>query len=112
MKRDILVNFNNIDNVAEIPLDNTPNIEFDIGIGEREYKIEIRTLADNNTYITIKNDDKTLCNMANIKLWVDLIYFSQLDNVVFFFMPNDDSIKDNYNYSDFNNNIRLYYATI
>lgn len=112
MKNDILISADNLGEILEIPLDKTPNAEFDINLQNKEYKFEIRTLADDKTYITILSDDITLCNMANLKTGVDLLFFSPIENAVIFFSPTSDIIKDGYNYADFGDSIKLYYAEL
>lgn len=113
MKRDVIIDYENLQNVYEILLDNQPNIEFNINIDEKEYIIEIRTFINDETYITISTETETICNYASIKTGIDLAYLSTLENVVFFFERTTDETKEKpYNYLDFNNNIRFYYGFI
>lgn len=109
--RDILISLDLFQEIKEIELSNIPNQEFNININNKEYKIELRTFTDDVTYITITKDSKTLLNLGNIKTNINLLFLSG-DNIAMFFLESTNVAKIRpYNYLDFTNKIRLYYAT-
>lgn len=110
--RDILINIDSLRNIQEITLENTPNSSFSINVDNKEINIEIRTFTSEQSFITISTSEKTLCNYSNIKAGVDLVYTGGVNFVIFFNRENDLAITRPYNYTDFNTNIRLYYADI
>lgn len=110
--RDILIDFDTLTNIQEITLENTPNSSFSINVNNTEINIEIRTFVSGQSFITISTADKTLCNYSNIKVGVDLVYTGGVGFAIFFNRENDTTPTRPYNYTDFNTNIRLYYADI
>lgn len=109
--RDLIINLDLFKEIQEIELSNIPNQEFNINIDNKEYRIELRTFANDVSYITITKDSNTLVNLGNIKTNIDLLFLSG-DNIAMFFLDSTDETKTSpYNYLDFTNKIRFYYGT-
>ena len=68
MIEDVIIDIDSFASVYEITLQAIPNQEFSTTINNEIFNIEVRTFANDRTYITIKKDDVTLCNNANIKI--------------------------------------------
>ena len=107
MIEDVIIDIDNFSSVYEITLQAIPNQEFSTTINNEIFNIEVRTFANDRTYITIKKDDVTLCNNANIKCGVDITYFGGIRDFRFFFLKQNDKQDIQYNYADFNKNIGL-----
>lgn len=112
MIEDVIIDIDNFSRVYEIALQPIPNQEFSTTINNQIFNVDVRTLADDKTYITIKKDDVTLCNNANIKCDVDITYFGGIKDFRFFFLKQNDKQDMPYNYTDFNTNIGLYCGII
>ena len=112
MIEDVLIDIDSFTSVYEITLQSIPNQEFSTTINNEIFNIEVRTFANDRTYITIKKDDVTLCNNANIKCGVDITYFGGARDFRFFFLKQNDKQEIPYNYTDFGINIGLYCGII
>lgn len=112
MIEDVIIDIDDFSSVYEITLQSIPNQEFSTTINNEIFNIEVRTFANDRTYITIKKDDVTLCNNANIKCDVDITYFGGFRSFRFFFLRQNDKQDIPYNYTDFGINIGLYCGII
>lgn len=113
MKNDILIDLNTLSEIYEIELQPIPNQEFTTTINNEQYKIELKTFLNEKTYITILKNEKCICNCANIKVGIDYAFLSadsELNNLVIFFGLNTN-IAD-FNYKNFNKDLRLYFGII
>lgn len=112
MTEDVIIDIDEFSSIYEINLQSIPNQEFSTTINNEIFNIDVRTFTDDRTYITIKKDDVTLCNNANIKCDVDITYFGGIRDFRFFFLKQNDIQDIPYNYTDFSTNIGLYCGVI
>lgn len=113
MKKDIIINLNDLNNIVEINIEPLPNQEFTTTIYNLSFTFEFKTFNDNKTFFSAYYNDITICNLSNIKTYVDYFYFSnvkELQNLVLFFgiLENSNMV---YNYENLGNNLRLYFGT-
>lgn len=109
----IEVDFNQLKNIYKIDLNLEPNQSFDIYIGDYIFQIELRTYTDERTIINIKyNDELIVKDGSSSLLNVNLNYFSDFKNGVFFFAKNNDKYLEKYNFLSFGKGVGLYYGTI
>lgn len=111
MKKDIFINIDDFKSIFEIEIENIPNQEFDLNINEKTYTIELRELNE-RIYITISRDTEILCLNSNIKLNVDLIYFSADDIAFFFLQKNNKWLDSNFKIENLVNDLGFYYGII
>ena len=109
----IEINFNQLKNIYKIDLNLEPNQSFDLYIGDYIFQIELRTYTDERTIINIKyNDELIVKDGSSSLLNVNLNYFSDFKNGVFFFAKNNDKILEKYNFTSFDKGVGLYYGDI
>ena len=95
----------------EINLNKQPNQEFTTTINDNIYQFEINTFIDEKTFIKIKKDSEVL-GQGFIKIGIDFAYNSQNEKGQFFFLKKINSNMINFNYSDFGENIGLFYGVL
>lgn len=108
--RDVQINYDGITSLYTIPVDNDPNQTFNVELNERTYEITISTFKNDRSYITITTDDLVLCNLQNLKLFVDFTITSPYENEAFFIETIGLDMPDFINYESFGKTINLKYA--
>lgn len=109
----IEIDFDQLKNIYKIDLSVEPNQSFDLYIGDYIFQVELRTYTDERTIINIKYNDELIVNDGSSDLLnVNLNYFSDFKNGVFFFAKNNDKYLEKYNFLSFGKGVGLYYGTI
>lgn len=109
----IEIDFDQLKNIYKIDLSVEPNQSFDLYIGDYIFQVELRTYTDERTIINIKYNDELIVNDGSSDLLnVNLNYFSDFKNGVFFFAKNNDKYLEKYNFLSFDKGVGLYYGTI
>lgn len=107
------IDINNLKSLIEIPLDAEPNYSFDIFLADKSYQIKIRTFVNNDTRISIFNDNEIIADNAPINMYSkNLAFYSNFKTGVFFFLRNVN-MKNEPTFLNFNeNDLRLFYGDI
>ena len=95
----------------EIPLLKEPNQRFDIYIDGESFILELRTNTDDKTFLSIWNNQGLIATGTPVSnTAVNLAYFSNFQKGAFFFLYNKNALIDKFNFSQFSDNLRLYYG--
>lgn len=95
----------------EIPLLKEPNQRFDIYIDGESFILELRTNTDDKTFLSIWNNKGLIATGVPVSnTAVNLAYFSNFTKGAFFFLYNKNALIDKFNFSQFDDNLRLYYG--
>lgn len=95
----------------EIPLLKEPNQRFDIYIDGESFFLEFRTNTDDKTFLSIWNNKGLIATGVPVSnTAVNLAYFSNFTKGAFFFLYNKNALIDKFNFSQFDDNLRLYYG--
>lgn len=103
-----IINLDKLENIYELNLSPLPNYVIETIINQNIFTIEIKTFWNEETRITITKGSMLLCNNANFKQLLNLNYFSDYKQGAFFFLASFE--KENYNYKNLNEELRLYYG--
>lgn len=96
----------------EIPLLKEPNQRFDIYLDGESFILELRTNTDENTFLSIWNNKELIATGTPVSnTAVNLAYFSDFQKGAFFFLYNKNALIDKFNFSQFGDNLRLYYGS-
>ena len=96
----------------EIPLLKEPNQRFDIYLDGESFILELRTNTDENTFLSIWNNKGLIATGTPVSnTAVNLAYFSDFQKGAFFFLYNKNALIDKFNFSQFGDNLRLYYGS-
>ena len=96
----------------EIPLLKEPNQRFDIYVDCESFILELRTNTDDKTFLSIWNNKGLIVTGApGSNTAVNLAYFSNFTKGAFFFLYNKNVLIDKFNFSQFDDNLRLYYGS-
>ena len=96
----------------EIPLLKEPNQRFDIYLDGESFILELRTNTDENTFLSIWNNKRLIATGTPASnTAVNLAYFSDFQKGAFFFLYNKNALIDKFNFSQFGDNLRLYYGS-
>ena len=96
----------------EIPLLKEPNQRFDIYLDGESFILELRTNADENTFLSIWNNKGLIATGTPVSnTAVNLAYFSDFQKGAFFFLYNKNALIDKFNFLQFGDNLRLYYGS-
>lgn len=106
-----ITNLNDFIDISEIALQPNPNYEFDTFIGDTDFQFSIQTFVNNDTRITITQNDEIICLNAPISLFnTNLCFFSNYDKGAFFFVRNQQ-MTNPVSYLDFGtDDLRLLYG--
>ena len=97
----------------EIELLNEPNQTFTLYLGQDIFQIDLRTYVNDNTRITIKANNEIITNNSPVSVsLVNLNFFTNFKNGIFFFWQNPNVMIENPNYLNFGKDLKLYYGTI
>lgn len=110
MKPIIINSLDFFNEIFEVNLNKQPNQDFTTTINDKIFKIEVQTFINNKTQISFFKNDKFLGG-GFIKAELNYLALSVDDDGAFFFLKNTTSDKIDFNYSDFGDNLKLYYAT-
>ena len=74
--------------------------------------LELRTNTDENTFLSIWNNKGLIATGTPVSnTAVNLAYFSDFQKGAFFFLYNKNALIDKFNFSQFDDNLRLYYGS-
>lgn len=104
-------NLDIFDNVYQINLSAIPNQNFTSTIANNSFYFNVITFNSGQTRITITLGDLVICNLANIKTGLNLNFCSKHNTGAFFFLQTRGSDDINFNYSNFGNELGLFYGT-
>lgn len=105
----IIKDLNMFKNIYEIPLLNNPNYAFSTTLNNYIFNINIRTFQY-GTRISIEANNNPIVINGNLKAFLNLNYFSNFTDGIFFFYTNYFNL--NFNYQNLNNELKLNYGTI
>ena len=109
MKTSAIVDINQFDKIFKINLLNIPNQTFTTTLNNTPYTITIATSLSLQSFISIKERDKVICQNGNIKDMADLTMAYAKGS--FFFSVDVDKEYINLNYQNFNKGLTLYYGS-
>lgn len=109
IKTPFIENLDNFSDIYEINLNAQPNSEFTTTINNQIYRFDIKTLIDNKTQISIFKDDEFIGG-GFVKVGLNYCFMSEKENGAFFFLKNTNSNLIDFNFSNFGNELKLYYA--
>ena len=96
----------------EIPLLKEPNQRFDIYLDGESFILELRTHTDDKTFLSIWTNQGLIATGTPVSnTAVNLAYFSDFQQGAFFFLYNKNALIDKFNFSQFGDNLRLYYGS-
>lgn len=99
--------------VYKVDLVNEPNQNFDLYIQDYTFNVDIRTYVNDKTRIKITLNNEVLANYSPIELEnVNLCYFSNFKEGVFFFVKDNDVSGETINYEILGKGLNLYYGII
>lgn len=95
----------------QIDITKNPNQAFNVYIPEHNFYIDIRTYVENQTFISINVDDKSIIQNSPINIFnVNLNFYSDFNEGAFFFVKIDNKLNKNINFENFGEGIELYYG--
>lgn len=108
-----ILDYDVFEDIFEIPLIVEPNYGFNCYIKDFNFSFDIRTMLSNRTEIQILLDNsKILTQNADVnQTGINLNYFSDFKDGVFFFYRKPNILKQNLNFEDFGTNLRLMYGS-
>ena len=108
-----ILDYEDFKEILEIPLIVEPNFSFNCYIKDYNFNFNIRTLTNEKTMIEVLLDNsKILTQNADVnQTGVNLNYFSDFKDGVFFFYRKPNILKQNLNFLDFGTNLRLMYGS-
>lgn len=110
--RDVIIDYDSIIELYTIPIDNDENQVFNIDLRDRSYEITIATFKNKHSFITITCEDLVLCNLQNLKLFVDFTITSPFTDEAFYLETIGLGIPDFINYESFGRTVDLKYAVL
>lgn len=110
MKPIIINSLDFFNEIFEVNLNKQANQNFTTTINDKIFKIEVQTFINDKTQISFFKNDKFLGG-GFVKAELNYLALAVNDDGAFFFLKNTTSDKIDFNYSDFGDNLKLYYAT-
>ena len=111
MKPIIINTLDFFNEIFEINLNKQPNQEFTTTINQNVYKIVVQTFINEKTQISFFKNGVFLGG-GFVKAEVNYIFFSKDDDGAFFFLKNVVTEQIDFNYNNFDSELKLYYATL